>query len=89
MPYSASTSSSSADNDQPSSGGSEIRLVHIGRDQNVNNGPGSLIVNNNNRITQESRPIRWYIQGTKAEEAEYDQVGNDRESLGVLQAYKS
>ncbi|KAJ8092458.1 hypothetical protein PM082_023711 [Marasmius tenuissimus] len=78
MPYSASTSSSSADNDQPSSSSPALRLVHIGRDQNVNNGPGSLIVNNNNRITQESRPIRWYIQGTEAEEAEYDQYGEYR-----------
>ncbi|KAJ8092699.1 hypothetical protein PM082_007028 [Marasmius tenuissimus] len=58
---------------QPSSSSDELGVVHIGRDQNVNIGPGSLIVNNDNKIFQQTRPIRWYIQGDEEEETEYDQ----------------
>ncbi|KAJ8092685.1 hypothetical protein PM082_007014 [Marasmius tenuissimus] len=61
---------------QPNSNGDELIVTHIGKDQNINNGSGSFIVNN----VEQTRPIRWYIQGDEEEEAEYDQYGEYRRS---------
>ncbi|KAK1216192.1 hypothetical protein PQX77_021188 [Marasmius sp. AFHP31] len=74
-------SSCSIENGQPSSSNSnKLRLAKIGRDYNVNSGSGAFIVNNDNRILQQARPIRWHIRGSQEEEAEYDQYGEYRRS---------
>ncbi|KAJ8087361.1 hypothetical protein PM082_006191 [Marasmius tenuissimus] len=54
--------------------------LRIGRDQNVNNGSGSITVDN--RIIQQTivRRINWYIQGTVEEEEEYEQYGEYKRS---------
>ncbi|KAJ8092467.1 hypothetical protein PM082_023720 [Marasmius tenuissimus] len=67
-------------NGQPSFNGSELRFVHAGRDYNLNEGSGAFIVNNDNRVIRQKRPIRWHIRGTEEEEAEYDQYGEYRRS---------
>ncbi|KAJ8087363.1 hypothetical protein PM082_006193 [Marasmius tenuissimus] len=45
------------------------------RDNNINNGPGTLTVNNDNRIIQQSRSTARHIRGTEEEEAEYEEYG--------------
>ncbi|KAK1221166.1 hypothetical protein PQX77_016031 [Marasmius sp. AFHP31] len=62
------------------SSNSELRLVHVERDYNLNSGAGDFTVNNDNRIIRQKRQIRWHIRGTKEEEAEYDQYGEYRRS---------
>ncbi|KAJ8083389.1 hypothetical protein PM082_009261 [Marasmius tenuissimus] len=51
------------------------------RDHNVNNGPGNFTVNNNNIVQQTTaRRIKWHIQGSEEEEAEYEEYGEYRRS---------
>ncbi|KAL0062298.1 hypothetical protein AAF712_010867, partial [Marasmius tenuissimus] len=51
------------------------------RDHNVNNGPGNFTVNNNNIVQQKTaRRIKWHIQGSEEEEAEYEEYGEYRRS---------
>ncbi|KAJ8087310.1 hypothetical protein PM082_006140 [Marasmius tenuissimus] len=46
------------------------------RDHNVNNGPGTLTVNNDNRVIQQARSTYRHIRGTsEGEEAEYEEYG--------------
>ncbi|KAJ8092462.1 hypothetical protein PM082_023715 [Marasmius tenuissimus] len=81
MSHPSSSSYSNTANSQPSSSNlSELRVVQIGRDYNVNNGPGILIVKNDSRVIHQTRPIMWYIRGNEEEEAEYDQYGEFRRS---------
>ncbi|KAJ8083390.1 hypothetical protein PM082_009262 [Marasmius tenuissimus] len=51
--------------------------VHIGRDQSVNNGPGPLTVNYDNRVVQQTvaRRVERHIQGTVEEEKGYAEYG--------------
>ncbi|KAK1227732.1 hypothetical protein PQX77_009250 [Marasmius sp. AFHP31] len=51
------------------------------RDHNVNNGLGNFTVNNNNIVQQTTaRRIKWHIQGSEEEEAEYEEYGEYRRS---------
>ena len=53
------------------------------RDLNINNGPGSFTIHNDNRIIHQSRQIRWHIQGTDEEEMEYGQASNGIMAIAV------
>ncbi|KAK1229464.1 hypothetical protein PQX77_007482 [Marasmius sp. AFHP31] len=74
------TSFYSIESNQPGLRGSVLQFAHVGRDYNLNTGAGSFIVNNDNRVIQHPRPIRWYIKGTEEEEKEFDQYGEYRRS---------
>ncbi|KAK1229463.1 hypothetical protein PQX77_007481 [Marasmius sp. AFHP31] len=80
MSYPSPSSYSDSENGQPSSSSLELRVVQIGRDYNVNSGPGIFIVKNDSRVIHQTRPIMWYIRGNEEDEAEYDQYGEFRRS---------
>ncbi|KAJ8087324.1 hypothetical protein PM082_006154 [Marasmius tenuissimus] len=50
------------------------------RDCNINSGPGTFTVNNNNRVIQQARLTYRHIRGTEEEEAEYEEYDEYKRS---------
>ena len=59
------------DDEEPSSSSCHTQRW---RDHNVNYGSGSLTINNDHRVFQQTQRIQRFIQGTEEEEMEYEQV---------------
>ncbi|KAK1217348.1 hypothetical protein PQX77_020009, partial [Marasmius sp. AFHP31] len=66
----------SAEDGQQSIEGSElsVNVYSISwRDLNINSGPGTFIINNDNRAIRQARSTYRHIRGTEEEEAEYEE----------------